>query len=78
MEFLNSFNKKRGVLVHDDGKCNYCSLCRKRCPHKAIKVDTAQHIWKLRMICMKCGRCVRECPQKALMIVHDKVREEKR
>ena len=68
MEFFNSFNKKKGFLVHDAGKCHYCGLCQKRCPHKAIKVEAALNSWKLRMICMKCGRCVRECPQKALTI----------
>ena len=66
--FCNSFNKKRGILIHDAEKCNYCGLCQRRCPHKAIKVDQNKEIWKLRMICMKCGRCVRECPKGALSL----------
>ena len=78
MNFLNSFNKKKGILVHDDLKCSYCGLCQKRCPHRVIKVDAIKKAWKLRMICMKCKRCVRECPKEALMIEKiDKIQKRK-
>ena len=68
MTFGDRLFGKKGRLVHDSSLCNYCGLCGKRCPHKALKVNTEQKSWKIRGICMRCGRCIRECPQGALSL----------
>ena len=68
MAFGDRLVRKKGVLVHDSGLCNYCGLCGRRFPHRAFKVNTEQKSWKIRGICMRCGRCIRECPKKALSL----------
>jgi len=33
------FEGTRGNLVFEEGKCNLCTLCEKKCPTNALRVD---------------------------------------
>ena len=57
----------RGRLDIEIDKCSYCTLCDKRCPSNAIKVDRTAKQWTLNpYACIVCGYCVEACPKKCL------------
>jgi ech hydrogenase subunit F len=61
------FAGTRGNLVFVPGKCTVCTLCEKRCPTNAIKVDRKARTWALdRHLCILCGECVDACNKSAL------------
>jgi formate hydrogenlyase subunit 6/NADH:ubiquinone oxidoreductase subunit I len=65
-----SFVGSRGSLVMDIDKCTFCTLCEKKCPSGAIKVNRAERVWELnRLRCIVCGACVDVCAKKSLSLV---------
>lgn len=53
----------RGHVVFDPATCRSCSLCSKRCPCEAIRLDKEEKVWEIdRMRCVACGDCVEGCP----------------
>lgn len=56
-----------GRPVLDQEKCVYCTLCAKKCPQDAIRVDRKEKIWELdQEKCVECGICAGACPKKAI------------
>ncbi|WP_243668909.1 4Fe-4S dicluster domain-containing protein [Methanoculleus chikugoensis] len=52
-----------GHVVFDPATCRSCSLCSKRCPCEAIRLDKEAKVWEIdRMRCIACGDCVEGCP----------------
>ena len=48
-------------------KCVYCTLCAKKCPQNALKVDRKEKIWELNQeACIQCGICMSVCPKHAI------------
>jgi ech hydrogenase subunit F len=61
------FEGTRGSLVFVTEKCTVCTLCEKKCPTNAIKVDRKARVWTLdRYLCILCGECVDCCAKSAL------------
>ncbi|HJO95840.1 MAG TPA: 4Fe-4S binding protein [Victivallales bacterium] len=62
-----SYEKTRGSIKIDAKKCTLCTLCDKRCPTHAIKVDRAAGYWQInRGQCILCKECVHACRPGAL------------
>lgn len=56
-----------GKPVLDAEKCVYCTLCAKKCPQEAIRVDRKEKLWELdEEKCVQCGICASACPKHAL------------
>ena len=56
-----------GLPVSDPDKCVYCTLCAKKCPQEAIRVDRKEKTWALdEEKCVQCGICASACPKHAL------------
>ena len=59
----------RGQLIITNDNCVYCTVCAKRCPTGALKVDRAQKKLILeRLRCISCARCVEICPKDSLSL----------
>lgn len=59
----------RGSIRIDYEGCNFCTLCDKRCPSSAIKVDRPGKVWEIdRLRCIVCGYCVEVCAKNCLFI----------
>jgi len=57
----------KGHIKIDAPMCILCSLCQKKCPTSAIKVDREKHTWSIDpMKCILCNACVEVCPKKCL------------
>ncbi|MCP4179290.1 MAG: 4Fe-4S dicluster domain-containing protein [bacterium] len=57
-----SYEKTRGSIKIDATKCTLCTLCDKRCPTHAIKVDREAGYWEInRGKCILCKECVHAC-----------------
>ena len=62
--------RTRGHVEIDINKCILCSICAKKCPPRAIKLDKAGGTWTInRFDCVQCGYCVESCPKSALSII---------
>lgn len=56
-----------GKPTMDPEKCVYCTLCAKKCPQNALKVDRKEKIWELNQeACIQCGICMSVCPKHAI------------
>lgn len=56
-----------GKPVLDTEKCVYCTLCAKKCPQEALRVDRKEKLWELDgEKCVECGICAGACPKKAI------------
>ncbi len=54
----------RGRIEMDAAKCILCSICAKKCPTGALRVDRPGHTWEIdRFLCIQCGACAEACPQ---------------
>jgi formate hydrogenlyase subunit 6/NADH:ubiquinone oxidoreductase subunit I len=61
------FEKTRGHIEIQISDCIFCSLCERRCPTGAIKVDKATGLWSIeRLQCIQCNYCTEVCPKKCL------------
>lgn len=59
--------RTRGHISIVEKDCILCSICSKRCPTHAIKVDREGRTWTInRMDCVQCGSCADNCPKKCL------------
>lgn len=59
----------RGSLVFDRATCVYCTLCAKKCPTGALKVDRPGREWTInRLRCISCDYCVQVCPKQSLRL----------
>lgn len=68
-----SFDRFRGRLVFNEEDCIYCSMCQRRCPSDAIKVDRQNTTWTLNTLrCIICSECVNVCPKKCLSISNER------
>ena len=60
-----------GIVADIDlAHCNQCSICWKRCPYSAIKVDDDKYPKVLKALCKGCGLCAADCPKECISIVH--------
>ena len=56
------YDNTRGSVMNDAAKCTLCTLCDKKCPTGAIKVDRAGGTWKINHFqCIMCNECVSNC-----------------
>jgi formate hydrogenlyase subunit 6/NADH:ubiquinone oxidoreductase subunit I len=59
----------RGQLLFTSDNCVYCTVCAKRCPTGALKVDRARKTLTLeRLRCISCACCVEICPKDSLSL----------
>lgn len=63
------FERTRGGVTMGDIKgCIHCSICEKKCPANAIKVDKAAETWThWPYKCIACDACVRACPKHVIV-----------
>jgi formate hydrogenlyase subunit 6/NADH:ubiquinone oxidoreductase subunit I len=62
----------RGQLVFTKDNCVYCTVCAKKCPTGALKVDRAQKMFIIeRLRCISCACCVEICPKNSLSLSTD-------
>lgn len=62
-----NFERTRGKIGIEIEDCIFCSLCQRRCPTGAIKVDKASTTWEIeRLKCIQCNYCTEVCPKKCL------------
>jgi heterodisulfide reductase subunit A len=65
------FIEAEGIVADIDlTSCNQCSICWKRCPYSAIKVDNDKNPEVIKALCKGCGLCAADCPQECISIVH--------
>jgi formate hydrogenlyase subunit 6/NADH:ubiquinone oxidoreductase subunit I len=58
-----------GKPVQDPAKCVYCTICARKCPMEALKVDRAAKTWTLdEEKCVGCGTCRDVCPKNAIIM----------
>ena len=50
--------------------CTKCSICWKRCPYGAIKVNEEKEPEVIKALCKGCGLCAADCPKECITIVH--------
>ena len=56
------YDNTRGCVMNDAAKCTLCTLCDKKCPTGAIKVDRAGGTWEINHFqCIMCNECVTNC-----------------
>ncbi len=59
--------RSRGRLVFAKENCVFCTVCAKKCPTGALRVNRAQKSWAIdRLMCINCGYCVEACPKHSL------------
>ena len=58
-------NSNFEALVHED-KCTKCTICIKKCPVDAIKLNKKGFAEVNKEICIGCGVCTRYCPSKTI------------
>jgi formate hydrogenlyase subunit 6/NADH:ubiquinone oxidoreductase subunit I len=79
-----SFERTRGKIGIAIDDCIFCSMCERRCPTGAIKVDKSKGSWSIgRNQCIQCNYCNEVCPKKCLKMEneytspsYEKVRDE--
>jgi heterodisulfide reductase subunit A len=60
-----------GIVADIDlAACNQCSICWKKCPYTAIKVDDDKNPEVIKALCKGCGLCAADCPKECISIVH--------
>jgi len=67
----NGFIEAEGIVANIDlADCNSCSICWKRCPYGAIKVNEDKEPEVIKALCKGCGLCAADCPKECITIVH--------
>ena len=65
------YQRTRGHIAIEPSKCILCTLCDKRCPTGAIKVDRAGRKWEIdRFKCILCNICVESCRPNCLIMLN--------
>jgi ech hydrogenase subunit F len=65
------YERTRGRIEMEAGRCIVCTLCAKKCPTGAIAVDKEKNTWTLdRFLCIVCGACAEGCKPGALKMVN--------
>lgn len=80
----DNYEQTRGRIEVTISECIFCSLCERRCPTGAIKVEKAKMTWSIqRLQCIQCNYCGEVCPKKCLKMENqytapslEKVRDE--
>lgn len=63
------FEQTKGHVQIDAPRCILCSMCEKRCPTNAIKVNRNGRTWDINHYqCIFCYNCITVCPTKCLMM----------
>ncbi|HEY1407147.1 MAG TPA: 4Fe-4S dicluster domain-containing protein [Spirochaetota bacterium] len=66
------YEATRGHISIEFEKCIHCTICAKKCPTNAIKVDRANKVWEIEHLrCIACGSCVEACPKNCLTMEKD-------
>jgi heterodisulfide reductase subunit A len=67
----NGYIEAEGIVADIDlTHCNSCSICWKRCPYSAIKVNEHKEPVVIKALCKGCGLCAADCPKECITIVH--------
>ena len=67
----NGYIEAEGIVADIDlTHCNSCSICWKRCPYSAIKVNENKEPEVIKALCKGCGLCAADCPKECITIVH--------
>jgi heterodisulfide reductase subunit A len=67
----NGFIEAEGIVADIDlTHCNKCSICWKRCPYGAIRVNEEKEPEVIKALCKGCGLCAADCPKECITIVH--------
>jgi len=67
----NRYIEAEGIVADIDlTNCNGCSICWKRCPYGAIKVNEDKEPYVIKALCKGCGLCAADCPKECITIVH--------
>lgn len=68
-EKRENFKDTRGQISGVDiDACIFCSICEKKCPALAIKVNKAEKSWEInQMKCIVCNVCSEACPKKCIL-----------
>jgi heterodisulfide reductase subunit A len=67
----NGYIEAEGIVADIDlTHCNSCSICWKRCPYSAIKVNENKEPEVIKALCKGCGLCAADCPKDCITIVH--------
>ena len=67
----NGYIEAEGIVADIDlTDCNSCSICWKRCPYSAIKVNEEREPEVIKALCKGCGLCAADCPKECITIVH--------
>ena len=61
--FYNRMRRTNHLSVNTD--CIGCSLCAKRCPAGAIRMENKKPVW-IKSECVMCLRCLHHCPKTAI------------
>ncbi|MFZ0134074.1 MAG: 4Fe-4S binding protein [Desulfobacterales bacterium] len=66
-EVRTPFERVRGDLQRQAGKCTYCGICAAKCPSRCIRVEKRTAAWiHDPTACVFCGICVEACPEECL------------
>ena len=53
------------AVIIDEGLCELCGTCVKKCPWKAITINKKVVVKKDE--CVECGTCIESCPNVAML-----------
>ena len=66
----NGYIEAEGIVADIDlTNCNSCSICWKRCPYGAIKVNDNKEPVVIKALCKGCCLCAADCPKECITIV---------
>ncbi len=72
LQKIEYFDNIRGSIAIDISACNFCGLCKLRCPTGAISVDKQNSTWEIdRLRCIQCNYCTTACVKKCLSMNND-------
>jgi len=61
------YKRTRGHIAIEPTKCILCTLCEKKCPTGAIRVDRNARKWEIDYFkCILCNNCIENCKPNCL------------